>query len=749
MFQNRKLIAVLIVLLACTGSMLLLENCSTHQTEEKGVQNVLSYMGDTSCKSCHATEHEAWKLSDHFKAMQLPDDSTVLGDFNNVSYNSDGVTSRFFKRDNNYFINTQGEDGLNHDYEVKYTFGYHPLQQYLVELPGGKLQVPRVSWDTKAKKWFHQYPGTTIPNHDWMHWSGNSQNWNTMCASCHSTNVVKNYNIEHDTYHTTFDAINVSCESCHGPASKHIAYIKSNKYKVDPNVMGSFLALGKSANQKEIINTCGLCHSRKADITGAVLPGKEFMDDFIPQIPDTELFHADGQMKGEVYNYSSFLESKMYRRNVSCTNCHNPHSGNLVKPGNLVCGQCHEAKKFDVPEHTFHKAGSEASECKSCHMYSKEYMVNDLRHDHSFRVPRPDLTVKYGTPNTCNGCHKDKSAQWAVTSIEKNYGATRKYHFAEDLIPGSKMDANSFRHLQKLLQDTAVGFIVKATAAEYVGKLNTAESLHELLNCLSKKDALVRYQALRSLEHFQFSSWISQVAELLNDSVRAVRIAAANLMISIPTNQIPPAALPSLFKAKSELERFTLYQTDFAQGNVGAGDYYSKIRDYYKAEMFYKKALEMDGMLNYARLNMSAVLSAQGKNIEALKTLNEALIIDKSDNRIYYNMALLQVELNNIQGAVESFEEAVKLNSQNPRLYYNYGLLLNNENNFKRAEQIFLKGLQLDPINGDLNYALALLYVNNQKNDKATKPIQLLLKYYPNNPDYSTFLNRFKQISKK
>ena len=153
-----------------------------------------SFVGDQQCKSCHAPEYNAWSGSGHFKAMQEANDSTVEGDFNGKTLIADGVTSRFFKKDGKYYINTQGPEGLNQDFEVKYTFGYYPLQQYLVEFPGGKMQATRASWDVKNKKWFHQYAGQHLPPHDWLHWTGNAQNWNTMCARCHSTNLQKNYN---------------------------------------------------------------------------------------------------------------------------------------------------------------------------------------------------------------------------------------------------------------------------------------------------------------------------------------------------------------------------------------------------------------------------------------------------------------------------------------------------------------------------------------------------------------------------
>jgi tetratricopeptide (TPR) repeat protein len=741
-FRKKSLTAAIILLMA-TGGGLLLSRCGTeNKNSSKETVAAADYVGDISCKGCHADEHKEWSASHHFMAMLPAHDTTVLGNFDNVSLTADGVTSRFFKRDGKFIINTEGEDGTNHDYEVKFTFGFTPLQQYLIEFPGGRMQVPRVSWDTKKKQWYHQYAGSKIPAHDWLHWTGNSQNWNTMCASCHSTNLQKNYNTDTETYQTTYNVINVSCESCHGPGSRHVEFVNSSDYVKGQPVPKGLFAMGKGASQNEIVNTCALCHSRKSDITGAVLPGKEFLDDFIPQTATTEFFHADGLMDDEVYNYTSFLQSLMHRRGVKCTDCHNPHSGNLLKEGNLMCGNCHVPAQYDVPEHTFHKSGTAAAECKNCHMYSQQYMGNDLRHDHSFRVPRPDLSAKYGTPNACNGCHTEKTAQWAADAVVKWYGPTRKHHFSDDLVPGSRLDEKSFSHLQRLLNDTAVPGIIRATSAEYLGSILTPQSLESLLICLKDPDPHVRYRTVRSLEGFDPASWNTHAAPLLNDPVRAVRIAVADLFVGLPQNMIPESAMPVLESPRKELEKFILYQSDFSVGNLMAGDYYTKTREYAVAEKYYRKALRMDSLMNYARLNLSAVQSSQGKNNDALKTLNDAIIVDPRNDRAYYNKALLLAEMNDVTGAFENFAKAIALQTSNPRVYYNYGILLQQSEEPELAEKIFKKGISLDSLNGDLNYALAVLYLNSGKAEKADGPIEILRKYHNANPDFAALLHQ-------
>lgn len=667
-----------------------------------------SFVGDQQCQSCHQQEHNDWKTSDHFKAMLAPNDSTVKGDFNNAIYSADGVSSRFFKKGEDFYINTQGPDGRNHDYKVAYTFGHYPLQQYLVEFPGGRMQVPRVSWDVKEKKWFHQYKGQKIAHADWLHWTGDAQNWNTMCAACHSTNLQKNYNIDQDTFRTTYSSINVSCESCHGAGKLHVDFVRTEKFKKGNKSTRYFLNKGNT--QAEQLITCAPCHALRGEISNSLIESEELMDNYIPQLPTTEHFFADGQIKDEDYIYSSFLQSKMKHRGVTCSSCHNAHTGSVLFVSNQLCSQCH-SQSYDSPSHHFHQINTAGADCKSCHMPGKTYMGNDYRHDHSFRVPRPDQSVKYGIPNACTSCHTDKSNEWAAAAVVKHFGKERKYHFSDDLIPGSQLDAGSEIHLIKLLKDTSTPAIIKATALHYLGSILTSSSLAALVGELQNEDAMIRYNALRGLANFSPDSWRNVAGSLLADKVRAVRIAAADLFLTLPAHQIPENYHPAFNQARKELKNYLLHQADFADGNVMIGDHYLRISDYQNAEKFYLRALKKDSLLNYTRLNLAVTYSATGRNKEALNVLKTAAAISPENDRVHFNLGLLYTEMKDTAAAIHSFNKGVQLNTQNPRLYYNYGLLLFHKKQVSKAEIMLKKGLALSP--GDDDLLMALQYILN------------------------------------
>ncbi|ULQ55574.1 hypothetical protein KJS94_13055 [Flavihumibacter rivuli] len=736
-------ISILLISLIGIG-VLVVQQCSPGGQPKELTAAVNEYVGSPTCQTCHQQEHQQWLGSHHFKAMQPANDSTVLGDFNNASLEADGVRSRFFRKDGKYFIHTEGEDGKYQDFEIRYTFGYAPLQQYLVEFPSGRMQVTRASWDTKKEKWFHQYAGQRFPAGDWLHWTGNGQNWNTMCSGCHSTNLKKGYDPEKDSYQTTFNEENVSCESCHGPGKLHIDYVSGEDFKKGKRTNGSLLALTAGSRQTLQVNNCGNCHGRRSEITGNPIAGKEYLDDFIPELPTTEYFHADGQMDDEDFNYASFLQSKMFNHGVTCTNCHNPHSGALKFDGSKVCSQCHSPQQYNTQAHSFHAPSIQSVNCVSCHMPAKTYMGNDLRHDHSFRIPRPDLSAQYGTPNTCNSCHQDSSPSWAAEKIAQHYGPKRKYHFSEDLIPGSRMDAASEAHLTKLLGDTACPDIIRATALEYLAALPSANIAGILREYLDDSVAMVRFRALKGLANHPPSEWVGTAAPLLKDKVRAVRIAAAELFCGVSTNDIPSGYYEAYNAAKNEWQQMVLYQTDFAQGNAQAGDFYRRFNDLLMAEKFYRRAIQKDNQLSYARVNLASLLNQNGKNEEALQQLLAAQQTEPRSDHIAYSLALLYSEMNQPDLAEKCFRKAVDLKSRNSRLYYNYALFQQQRKKLHEAEELFKLGLSFDPANTDILYALSVFYLQQGNRAGATEKARQLKRLDPANPNYQAL---FQQLS--
>ena len=305
------------------------------------------YVGRSVCAGCHQTQAEQWSGSHHDLAMQPASEQTVSGNFDNVSLNHFGVTSTFFRRDGAFMVRTEGPDGKLHDYEIEYTFGAEPLQQYLIEFPGGRLQALSLAWDDRpeargGQRWFHLYPAERIAHDDELHWTQPAQNWNSMCAECHSTGLVKNYDPETRTFSTTWSGIDVSCEACHGPGAGHVSWARqpADLKKQDP---GKGLALqlderrdvhwtitpetgtatrSQPRNSDREIEMCARCHARRSPISHGYIHGERLLDHYLPRLLDDGMYHADGQIYYEVYVYGSFLQIRIYHAGVTCSDCH-------------------------------------------------------------------------------------------------------------------------------------------------------------------------------------------------------------------------------------------------------------------------------------------------------------------------------------------------------------------------------------------------------------------------------------------
>ena len=406
----------------------------------------LAYVGSATCASCHPDQAKLWSGSHHKLAMDHANETSVLGDFSGSTFEHYGVRSRFFRRDGKFMVETDGPDGKLAEFEVKYTFGVYPLQQYLVEFPDGRIQALPLAWDSRPKdkggqRWFHLYPNEEVGHDDILHWTKLNQNWNFMCAECHSTGVRKNYDAAHDRFATTFAEISVGCETCHGQGSAHVAWARAHTdwrssgddndpkglivrfderknvaWTIDPSTGNPTRSAAPPLLRKEV-ETCGLCHARRATISEDWVPGQWLSDTQAVPPLSQGLYFADGQNEDEVYNYGAFKQSKMFAKGVTCSDCHDPHSAKLKLSGDGVCLQCHAPDKYAVAAHSRHEGVDPPVGCPACHMPTRTYMVVHPRHDHSMRIPRPDLTVLLETPNACNACHADKSAQWAAGAI--------------------------------------------------------------------------------------------------------------------------------------------------------------------------------------------------------------------------------------------------------------------------------------------------------------------------------------------
>lgn len=697
------------------------------------------YVGGEACRSCHEQVYAAWRPSQHAGAMKHAADSTVLGDFNNARFTDGGVTTRFSRRDGQFVVNTEGPDGKLHDYVIKYTFGLYPLQQYLIDLDNGRIQALTIAWDARPKvdggqRWFTLYPNDRVRPGESIHWTGRDQNWNFMCAECHSTNVQKNYDPTQPRFTTSWTDISVSCEACHGPGSRHIEWAQKGgkpgkgaeglvvdfderrgvTWPID-QATGIGVRSAPRRTDKEV-NTCGLCHARRAQLRDGYVPGQPLGTTEQVALLEPRLFWPDGQMRDEVYNYAPFLQSRMYHQGVTCSDCHEPHSQQLRAPGAKVCLNCHAPQKYEGPAHDFHPAGARGVDCVSCHMPMATYMVIDQRHDHSLRIPRPDLTERLGVPNTCTQCHKDKPASWAAAQVVAWYGKVPEGYqrYAETFYNSEAQLPGSLSRLTGLAGDSLQPAIARATAVSRLAGYQAPAAVSAAELVAADANPLLRAAAVSALENTDPATRTRVLGPRLRDSVLEVRIGAARALAGV---SLPEQDREAFGKALQEYIDVQMFSADRPESWTNLAGLYAQLHDRTRAMTAFGRALALDSAYVPAWVNMADYLRSIGEDGGAQAALESGLRKAPDAATLHYALGLTFIRQKQLPQALSELKAAAQLAPDDPGMSYVYAVALHDTG--KPAEAIALLERTLAKHPQDRSVLEALVAYYRQSNDLA------------------------------
>jgi predicted CXXCH cytochrome family protein len=691
------------------------------------------FAGGASCVDCHAREAELWRGSHHDRAMQIADESSVLGDFDDAELTYNGVTSTFSRRDGRFFVRTDATDGALAELEIVYTFGVEPLQQYLVALPGGRYQALGIAWDSRPEsaggaRWFHLYPDDAVDAEHPLHWTGRAQNWNSRCADCHSTGLDKGYTAATDSFATTWIDIDVNCESCHGPGSRHVASPADVSMALGPvprtwafpDSSGIAARVPLQATDDEI-ETCAQCHARRSRLRESFRPAAdEFLDAFRPELLEPGLYHADGQIRGEVYEYGSFLQSAMHASQVTCSDCHDPHSGELRAAGNELCAQCHAPARFDTPEHHRHAVAAASSQCVACHMPATTYMVVDSRLDHSLRVPRPDLTDELGVPNACNACHDDRTPAWAAEQVAAWYpdGRHTAPHYAEAIAAGRNWAADRHVRLREMVSDPAVPGIVRATGIELLAIQLDDAALAVITKELDSPEMLVQLASLEALGNAPPAIAADAAQRFLSDPSRARRLAAARALI--PTRALlSERRRNDLDRALDEYRAVQTFHMDRAEGFFNWGAALAVLGRNDGAERSFRAAIERDPYFTPAYVNLADLLRREDGEAEAQALLESALLLTPEVASLHFSLGLSHVRSGRIGTAVAALTRAVELAPEVPQYAYTLGVALRSTSAPERGLEVLRETNERFPGHAETLVALATMLRDEGRIDDA------------------------------
>jgi tetratricopeptide (TPR) repeat protein len=715
------------------------------------------WVGAQVCKSCHSAEFEAWRGSHHDLAMQTVSPTSVLGDFDDARFEHGGVVSRFFRRGEEYWVETEGPNGKLQEYRVEYVFGYHPLQQYLLALPGGRLQALSIAWDSRAsseggQRWYHLYPDETIPADDPLHWTGPYQNWNARCAECHSTNLKKNFDHQTGEYNTTWSEINVACESCHGAGGRHVNLAREDRSGSAPN-RGFPVSLKEAGTwsfqpgeaiaertrglpRSQQVESCGRCHARRGSL-GEYRYNRHLLDTHRVSLLESPLYHLDGQILDEVYVYGSFVQSAMYGAGVVCSNCHEPHSLELRAPDNAVCSQCHRPDRYNTASHHHHDVSSDGSLCANCHMPETSYMVVDPRRDHSMRVPRPDLSAALGTPNACNSCHTDRDAEWALNEL-REWGAKFSdtgSHPARVMSQSRKGDARAVPALQEIALDGDRPAIWRASAMVELGGYANREAYETAVELLKSHDPMVRLGAVRSLEFLTWQPLFGVLNQHLTDPNAAVRMEIARVLADVPLEQIDKRSAEELRVLFDSYLTTLGRHADMPETQLQMGVFFTAREYWGPAESAYKRALQLNPQFIAAALNLADLYRLQERNDEARKLLLQASTIAPNEGAVWHALGLLEIRTGNRELALGYLEKAAALESTGIRHRYVYAIALEDAGQVEEAIAALQAILRGAPENPDVLLALVTYCHEAGRREDARRYATTLRRLLPDNPE--------------
>lgn len=698
--------------------------------------------------------------------MQVASESSVLGDFDDARFTHHDIVTRFFRRDGRHLVEAEGVDGAMAEYEVAWTFGVEPLQQLLVPFPDGKVQALDVAWDARpaeagGQRWYALH-AERMPPGDVLHWTGLGARWNAQCAACHSTDVRRGYDTARDAYETTWAEIAVACEACHGPGAAHVARAEAaaaggpllSDTAEDRGLAVRFPPARPAAwvfapgapiahrapprRERTELDACAPCHARRSLLREGARPGEPFLDAYRPALLEEGLYEADGQIRDEVFEYGSFLQSRMHAAGVTCSDCHDPHALRLRAEGNGSCAQCHRAEVFDTSTHHRHAPDSAGARCTSCHMPARTYMGIDVRHDHSFRVPRPDLSVSLGTPNACTDCHADRPPAWAAAALARWFpdGRAGTPHYGEAIAAGRRGAVGAERALAALAADLGAPAIARATALSML----ESPTPGAVQRVAADSEPLVRLGALEAARRLAPAARLAAVGPLLRDPLRAVRIEAARVLADVPAGLWRPVDRTALADGLAAYREAQQAQADLPSSHLNLALLDLALGDLAAARRGYETALRLASWFVPAAVNLADLARIEGDEAAAEATLRRALAVVPESAELHHALGLALVRAGRADEALAALARAAALAPGQARYAYVHALALEAAGQGERALGVLAEAQRRRPGDREVLIALATLSIRAGWREDGVRWARALVEAFPDDPEARALL---------
>jgi len=329
----------------------------------------------------------------------------------------------------------------------------------------------------------------------------------------------------------------------------------------------------------------------------------------------------------------------------------------------------------------------------------RTYMQVDPRHDHSFRIPRPDLSVTLGTPNACNDCHRDQPASWAAAAIERWYGPARKgFQSYADAFQGAWTDAaGAGARLAAVAADTGAPAFARAGALTALAAYRSPATLEVARKSLSDPDPMVRIGALDMLDGVPANQLWPLASPLLSDPSRGVRISAAMVLAGLPTANQPAADRPAFDRAAGEFIAAQRLNDDRPEARATLATFFARRGRPADAETEFKAALRLSPRFATAAVNLADLYRQLGRDAEGETVLRQALLKAPGDAGLYHALGLVLTRLKRSDAALAAFHQATMLEPDRARYAYVYAVALQSSGRRDDALAVLTRALARHP----------------------------------------------------
>ena len=711
---------------------------NTSQEKTKS-PNPPGYAGSVSCRECHEKFYHLWSTSMHGLAMQpytpefaraklAPQQNVIT--INKIKYLADI---------NEGVVLETGPKGKK-KYPIEHVLGGKNVYYFLTLLEKGRLQTLPVAYDVNKKEWFdtaasgiRHFPG--YEGEEPVYWKEWPYTFNTACYSCHVSQLSTNYDSKTDTYKTVWAEPGINCETCHGPGDEHNKIAKETP-KGQPLKEVKIIST-KTMTTEQRNHLCASCHAKAtAPLTASYSPGEKFFDHYDLVTLDNPDYYPDGRDLGENYTYTSWMMSPCVKSGkLDCMHCHTSSGRYRFKEegkANEACMPCHPEQVNNPTVHTHHQSDSPGNRCISCHMPMTEF-ARMKRSDHSMLPPTPSATIAFKSPNACNICHTDKDAQWADNYVRK--WRSRDYqvpvmHRAGLIDAARKRDWSKLQDMLDYITNKDRDEVFAASLIRMLPANQDQRILQTLLKAIEDPSPLVRASAAESIALMPTAETLQALVAALSDEYRLVRIRSAAVLARFSNIFLKGINTKNIEKANGEFLASIMARPDQWTSHYNMGNYYLNRGELKQAVASYDKALKLEPHAVMAMVNSSLAYAGMGENDKADKSLQKALKIAPDNAAANFNLGLLKAEQKDLKSAEHYLKEALKHDSQMAQAAYNLCVLVSKDR-IDEAITWCQKASDLRPNEPRYAYTLGFFQQQNGDIESATKTLDALITRQP------------------